>query len=76
MTGLIAGKSGTTSIVQIDGKNNPNIQTVNFKDFPIKTAKFSVNGEELIVGSPNHAHFFSFDMIAGMVFISEILRNV
>jgi len=68
--GLIAGKSGTTSIVQIDGKNNPNIQTVNFKDFPIKTAKFSVNGEELIVGSPNHAHFFSFDMIAGK--ISEI----
>eukprot|EP00088_Acartia_fossae_P013005 TRINITY_DN16736_c0_g1_i2.p1 TRINITY_DN16736_c0_g1~~TRINITY_DN16736_c0_g1_i2.p1 ORF type:complete len:612 (-),score=195.92 TRINITY_DN16736_c0_g1_i2:70-1710(-) len=65
--GLVAGLSGTATIVQIDGKTNPKIQTVNFKDFPVKTAKFSTDGNEVIVGSQHFPHFFVYDMIAGKI---------
>jgi len=65
--GLVAGLAGTASLFQIDGKNNPKIQTVNFQDFPIKTAKFSTSGEEFIVGSQHHGHFYSYDMMAGKI---------
>ena len=53
------------TLSQIDGKENPKIQTINFKDFPIKTAKFSASGNEFIVGSKFHPHFFVYDMLAG-----------
>ena len=53
------------TLSQIDGKENPKIQTINFKDFPIKTARFSASGNEFIVGSKFHPHFFVYDMLAG-----------
>ena len=53
------------TLSQIDGKENPKIQTVNFQDFPIKTARFSACGNEFIVGSKFHPHFFIYDMLAG-----------
>jgi len=65
--GLVAGLNGTASLFQIDGKNNPKIQTINFENFPIKTAKFSTNGEEFVVGSQHHGHFFVYDMMAGKI---------
>jgi len=65
--GLVAGKSGRATIMQIDGKTNPKIQTVHFKDFPLRTAKFSTNGEEVIVGSIDRPFFYSYDMIAGKI---------
>eukprot|EP00092_Neocalanus_flemingeri_P072346 GFUD01089066.1.p1 GENE.GFUD01089066.1~~GFUD01089066.1.p1 ORF type:complete len:540 (-),score=211.34 GFUD01089066.1:36-1655(-) len=63
--GMVAGNNGTASLFQIDGKENPKIQTVNFENFPIKTAKFSANGNEIIVGSQHHPHFFVYDMMIG-----------
>jgi len=63
--GLVAGNNGTITLMQVDGKENPKIQTINFKNFPIKTAKFSSCGNEFIVSSNNHPHFFVYDMIAG-----------
>ena len=63
--GLVAGNKGNVTLSQIDGKENPKIQTINFKDFPIKTAKFSASGNEFIVGSKFHPHFFIYDMLAG-----------
>jgi len=65
--GLTAGLNGTASLFQIDGKNNPKIQTVNFKDFPVKTAKFSVDGTEVIAGSQHHNFCYTYDMIAGKI---------
>jgi len=65
--GLVAGLSGTATIFQVDGKNNPKIQTVNFKDFPVKTAKFSTDGNEVIVGSQYHPYFHVYDMMAGKI---------
>ena len=63
--GLVAGNNGTVTLMQVDGKENPKLQTVNFQNFPIRTAKFSSCGNELIVGSPNHPHFYVYDMITG-----------
>ena len=53
------------TLSQIDCKENLKIQTINFKDFPIKTARFSASGNEFIVGSKFHPHFFVYDMLAG-----------
>ena len=63
--GLVAGNNGTVTLVQVDGKENPKLQTINFQNFPIKTAKFSSCGNEFIVGSPNHPHFYVYDMMTG-----------
>ena len=63
--GMVAGNNGTVSLFQVDGKENPKIQTVNFQNFPIKTAKFSASGNEFIVGSQHHPHFFVYDMMIG-----------
>jgi len=63
--GMVAGNNGTVSLFQIDGKENPKIQTVNFENFPVKTAKFSANGTEVIAGSQHHPHFYVYDMMIG-----------
>ena len=62
---LVAGNNGTVTLSQIDGKDNPKIQSINFNNFPIKTGKFSAGGNEFIIGSKFHPHFFVYDMIAG-----------
>ena len=63
--GLVAGSNGTASLFQIDGEVNPKIQTVNFENFPIKTAHFTADGRQFMVGSRHFGHFFTYDMIAG-----------
>ncbi|XP_046552431.1 U3 small nucleolar RNA-associated protein 18 homolog [Haliotis rubra] len=63
---LTAGSSHRVNLFQIDGKHNPKIQSVFFDDFPIHTAHFSRNGEEIIVGS-DRKNFMFYDMIGGKV---------
>lgn len=60
--GLVAGINGAASLFQIDGKLNPKIQTVNFANFPIRTAHFSRDGSEFVCGSSKADHLFSFDL--------------
>lgn len=50
---------------QIDGDDNPLLQSVTFDGFPIETARFSGNGEKVYVGSPLHDYFYYYDMISG-----------
>ena len=38
---------------------------MNFSNFPIRTAKFSASGSELMAGSNNHPHYFVFDLMLG-----------
>ena len=40
-------------------------QTVNFEDYPIRTAHFSADGREFIVASRQHSHFYVYDMEKG-----------
>ena len=63
--GLVAGLNGTCSLFQIDGKTNPKMQTVNFENFPVKTAHFTADGSQFIAGSQHFGHFFVYDMLAG-----------
>jgi len=63
--GLVAGNNGTVTLFQVDGKENPKIQTINFQNFPIRTARFSKLGTEFIVGSQAHPHYFVYDMMIG-----------
>lgn len=51
---------------QVDGKNNPKIQSVFLQKFPIHTAHFSADGREVIMGS-RYKSFYYYDMIAGKV---------
>lgn len=62
---MVAGNNGTVSLFQVDGKENPKLQTINFQNFPIRTGKFSANGNEFIVGSQHHPHYYIYDMMAG-----------
>ena len=63
--GLVAGLAGVASLFQIDGKSNPKMQTVNFENYPIKTAHFTADGKNFIVGSQHFSHFYIYDMMAG-----------
>jgi len=48
----------------VDGANNPCIQSIFLDSFPVYTAHFSQNGNEIILGS-RHSAFYCYDMIAG-----------
>lgn len=62
-------------ILQVDGKNNPKIQSVFLDNFPIMSASFSAGGLEVIMGS-RHCSFYWYDMMAGkVVFVPKIKGN-
>ncbi|KAL5012309.1 hypothetical protein ScPMuIL_010860 [Solemya velum] len=61
---LTAGMDQTLNLFQVDGKYNANIQTVFIENYPIHTAHFSCDGQEVIMGS-KHKSFHYYDMIAG-----------
>lgn len=61
---LVAGMNQTLNLFQVDGKNNPKIQSIFLENYPIYTAHFSANGEEVIMGS-KHKGFHYYDMMAG-----------
>lgn len=59
-------------LFQVDGKNNPKIQSVFLDNFPVLSARFSTDGEEVIMGS-KHRNFYYYDMMAGkVVFVPKI----
>lgn len=63
---LTAGANQTLNLFQIDGKNNPKIQSVFLEKFPILCAHFTSNGDQVIMSS-KHKSFYHYDMIAGKV---------
>ena len=42
-------------------------QTVNFENFPIKTAHFTADGQKFMAGSQHFGHFYVYDMYAGKI---------
>lgn len=62
---LVAGLGGAVSIVQVDGKTNTKLQTIQFERFPVRCAHFSHDGSQFLVGSQHHGHFFVHDMMEG-----------
>ncbi|KAJ1523333.1 hypothetical protein ONE63_001204 [Megalurothrips usitatus] len=62
---LVGGLNGAVSIMQVDGRTNTKLQTIQFERFPVKCAHFSTDGTQFLVGSQNHGHFFVYDMMEG-----------
>lgn len=51
--------------MQVDGKANTKLQTVQFERYPVRCAHFSQDGAQFLVGSQHHGHFFVYDMMEG-----------
>lgn len=58
---LTAGFHKTLDIFQVDGRLSTRIQGVHIENFPIHSAHFAPNGEEIITTS-NKRHFFHYDL--------------
>ncbi|XP_002740511.2 U3 small nucleolar RNA-associated protein 18 homolog [Saccoglossus kowalevskii] len=63
---LTAGRDQTLNLFQVDGRTNPKIQSVFVEDFPIRTAHFTADGEQVVM-SANMRCFYVYDMMAGKV---------
>jgi U3 small nucleolar RNA-associated protein 18 len=61
---LTGGLDKTLRIFQVDGKENLKIQSVYLKDLPIRCAKFTNDGREVIV-SGRRKHFYCMDIEKG-----------
>lgn len=62
---LVATSNGTITLYQIDGETNAKIQSVHFERFPINTAHFTLDGNEIIAGSQYFSYYYNYDMISG-----------
>ena len=51
---------------QIDGQTNPKLQSIFLERFPIHTAHFSTDGEQVILASQKRS-FYVYDMMKGDV---------
>jgi len=51
---------------QIDGVNNPKVQSIYLSDLPIYNAKFNNNGEELIA-TGRRPIFYVYDIVKGKI---------
>ncbi|KAI9019584.1 WD40-repeat-containing domain protein, partial [Phycomyces nitens] len=63
---LTASKDKTLKLFQIDGKINPKIQSIYFKDTPIRTAAFHPSGDQIVV-SGRRKHYYIYDVQSGTV---------
>lgn len=60
---------------QIDGQTNPKLQSVFLERFPIYTAHFSSDGEQVILASQRRS-FYVYDMIKGEVIKIPEIRGI
>ncbi|KAI8079668.1 WD40-repeat-containing domain protein [Gilbertella persicaria] len=63
---LTAGLDKTLRLFQIDGKINPKIQSVVFKDMPIYHAEFHPSGNQ-IIASGRRKFFYIYDIQSGVI---------
>lgn len=61
---LTGGLDKTLRIFQVDGKENTKIQSVYFKDLPIRCSKFTSDGREVIL-TGRRKHFYTMDIEKG-----------
>ncbi|KAI7899951.1 WD40-repeat-containing domain protein [Cokeromyces recurvatus] len=63
---MTAGLDKTLRLFQIDGKINPKIQSVRFKDMPIFHAEFHPSGDQIVV-SGRRRFFYIYDIQTGVI---------
>ncbi|KAK1129746.1 hypothetical protein K0M31_019460 [Melipona bicolor] len=65
---LVAGSSGILSLFHVDGIENNKLHTMQYKKFPISTAKFLRDGTEVLIGSQYYPHCHSYNLISGKTY--------
>jgi U3 small nucleolar RNA-associated protein 18 len=63
---LTSGLDKRLRLFQIDGLNNPKVQSVYFEDLPITSAQFTPDGNEIFL-SGRRKFFYSYDVVAGAI---------
>ncbi|KAI9208833.1 WD40-repeat-containing domain protein [Polychytrium aggregatum] len=63
---MTAGFDRTVRLFQVDGKINPKIQSIFFKDMPIHCASFTADGKQIIL-SGRRKFFYVYDIEKGSV---------
>ncbi|KAI8364320.1 WD40-repeat-containing domain protein [Choanephora cucurbitarum] len=63
---LTAGLDRTLRLFQIDGKINPKIQSVVFKDMPIYHAEFHPSGNQIVI-SGRRKFYYIYDIQSGII---------
>lgn len=61
---LTAGFNKTLTLFQIDGQTNPKLQSIFINHFPISTAHFTADGEQVVLASERR-FFYVYDLIKG-----------
>ncbi|XP_068120033.1 U3 small nucleolar RNA-associated protein 18 homolog [Hyperolius riggenbachi] len=64
---MTAGLDRSVSLFQVDGKQNPKIQSIHLEKFPVFKAQFSANGEQVIATGLRHKIFYVYDMMGGSI---------
>ncbi|XP_076234925.1 U3 small nucleolar RNA-associated protein 18 homolog wicked [Calliopsis andreniformis] len=65
---LVAGTSGILSLFQVDGIENAKLCTMEYKKFPISSAKFFKDGTEVLIGSQYYPHCHSYNLMTGKTY--------
>lgn len=66
--GMVAGLSGVVSLFQVDGTENTKLHSVKFLRFPITSASFVKNAEEILIGSKFSKHMHTFNLMTGQTY--------
>lgn len=61
---LAAGLNGIISIYSVDGRDNEKLHTLAYNRYPIHNARFSQDGEEIILGG-QHSYYHCYNLISG-----------
>ncbi|KAI8381519.1 WD40-repeat-containing domain protein [Radiomyces spectabilis] len=63
---MTGGLDKTLRLFQVDGRVNPKIQSMRFKDLPIYTAAFHTSGDQIVL-SGRRKHYYIYDVQSGAV---------
>jgi U3 small nucleolar RNA-associated protein 18 len=72
---LVGGFHKTLDLFQIDGRDNPHLQGVYFRDFPIHCAHFTPDGEQIVVTSRTR-QFYVYDLKSGKTLHVPIISGM
>lgn len=59
--GFVAGYNKTVDIFEVDGENNKHLHSAHIANYPIDCAKFTSDGQEIILGS-RRPFFYTYDL--------------
>lgn len=62
-------------VLQVDGQNNPKIQSIHLEKFPVYKAQFSRDGEAVIATGLKSKVFYVYDMMGGRVTPVHMVRG-